>query len=96
MGRRVTLEQTGYCENCHEDTKLRRDPVDVPHERLVADDRWETCLGCHDFHGNHMVTTEKTLRDAIVAARVRAYFQGGASPYGRERRHEPKRERARG
>jgi hypothetical protein len=88
-GKRVTLGEIGYCENCHEDTHLRKDPIDVPHERLIALDRWQSCLGCHDFHGNHLMQTATTLDRAIAPAQVRAYFDGGASPYGSVRRHEP-------
>lgn len=91
-GVRITLAETGYCTNCHEDTRLRRDPVDVSHEQLIAADRWVTCLGCHDFHGNHVMQTATLLADARTPARVRAYFDGGASPYGTERRHPARKE----
>lgn len=91
-GRRVTQPDVGYCAGCHEDTKLRKDPIDVPHERLVADKRWETCLGCHDFHGNHVMKTATRLDRATPPAAIRAYFEGGRSPYGEEKRHEARRE----
>jgi hypothetical protein len=91
-GRRIMLAEIGYCANCHEETKLRKDPVEVSHERLIALDRWETCLGCHDFHGNHVMQTATALRNAIPPARIRDYFDGGPSPFGSERRHEPRKE----
>ena len=90
--RRVTLADAGYCVGCHEDTKLRRDPVDVPHERLIALKRWDTCLGCHDFHGNHVMTTATAIDSAIPPARIRAYFDGGPSPFGDVRRHQARKE----
>lgn len=91
-GRRVTRAETGYCVNCHKKTKLRKDPLDVPHDRLIALNRWESCLGCHDFHGNHIMKTKKTVEAIIPAGKIRAYFQGGPSPYGDERRYKAKKE----
>lgn len=92
QGARVTLDDIGYCVNCHEDTQLRRDPLDVSHERLIAEERWQTCLGCHDFHGNHVMKTAQRLVEALPPAAVRDYFAGGSSPYGSERRHRARQE----
>ena len=61
-GQRVTLTDTGYCSTCHKETTLKRDPIHIPHERLIARDRWETCLGCHDFHGIHLMKTKTRVR----------------------------------
>lgn len=91
-GQRVTLADIGYCTHCHEDTRLRKDPLDVPHDQLVAADRWETCLGCHDFHGNHVMTTARRLRQAIRPERIHDYFAGAPSPFGNERRHQARKE----
>jgi hypothetical protein len=91
-GKRITVGETGYCVNCHKETKLRKDPVDVPHERLIALRLWETCLGCHDFHGNHIMKTAKAVENAIPRERIRAYFEGGPSPFGEERYHKAKKE----
>lgn len=91
-GKRVTLAEVGYCVNCHKETKLRKDPVDVPHERLIALKLWETCLGCHDFHGNHIMKTAKSVENVIPPERIRAYFEGGPSPFGDARYHKAKKE----
>ena len=91
-GRRVTRAEIGYCVNCHKKTKLRKDPLDVPHDRLIALNRWESCLGCHDFHGNHIMKTSKTVERIIPADKIRAYFQGDASPYGDNRHYKAKKE----
>jgi hypothetical protein len=91
-GLRVTRAEIGYCVNCHKKTKLRKDPLDVPHDRLIALKRWETCLGCHDFHGNHIMKTSKTVERIIPADKIRAYFQGDASPYGEDRHYKAKKE----
>lgn len=76
---RVTLSEIGYCVNCHKQTKLRKDPLDVPHDLLIALNHWESCLGCHDFHGNHIMKTSTTVEQIIPAEKIRAYFQGGLS-----------------
>ena len=91
-GKRVTRADIGYCVNCHKKTKLRKDPLDVPHDRLIALKRWESCLGCHDFHGNHIMETTKAVEQVIPAEKIRAYFLGGASPYGDDRHYKAKKE----
>lgn len=93
-GERVTLTDIAYCRSCHGETRLKRDPLDVSHADLIAARRWETCLGCHDFHGNHVMKTAERLEDAIAPEVIRTYFAGGASPYGRERRHPARKESA--
>lgn len=90
-GKRVTRAEISYCVNCHKDTKLRKDPLDVSHERLIALRRWESCLGCHDFHGNHRIKPPKAADKTVAAEKIRAYFDGGLSPYGEERYHKAKR-----
>lgn len=91
-GRRVTLREVGYCVTCHKETRLRKEPVDVPHDRLIALAAWDTCLGCHDFHGNHVRKTEKTVDKRIPAETLRDYFGGGRSPYGGELRYKARKE----
>ena len=90
-GVRVTVASLDYCQHCHEDTRLKNDPVDIPHETLIADEQWTSCLGCHDFHGNHLMETVRRLDDAIAPERIRAYLDGGESPYGTDKRHEPRK-----
>lgn len=91
-GRRVTLAQTGYCSQCHKDTKLKKDPIDVSHADLIAMRQWDTCLGCHDFHGNHIMKTERRLDKRAPAEQVKAYFDGGPPPYGDALYHKAKKE----
>ena len=91
-GQRVTLTDTGYCSTCHKETTLKRDPMDIPHERLIAEDRWETCLGCHDFHGNHLMKTKTRVEEVWPQAQLRAYFNGGPSPYPKALHHPAKKE----
>lgn len=89
-GQRVTLVRIDYCAECHKDTRLRKDPLDVPHDRLIALKLWETCLGCHDFHGNHIFKTATVVEQIVPSETIRAYFAGGPSPYGEARRYRAK------
>ncbi len=73
------------CQNCHEDTALDDDPVDIPHTTLISDERWETCLGCHDFHGNHERKTPKLMSRILTEKQIQQYLDGGKSPYGYRR-----------
>jgi len=79
-GKRVTQE-TGFCINCHEELSLRKDPLDIPHHTLINEKRWQSCLGCHDFHGNHIITEKKHLDEAWRESEIVDYFNGGSSPY---------------
>lgn len=88
----VTLPDIGYCRHCHEDTRLKRDPLDVSHAALIDAGGWDTCLGCHDYHGNHRMTVASQLGEAIPPARILEYFRGGASPYPAEKKFEARRE----
>lgn len=81
-GVRITVAEQTYCRHCHGELAVKRDPLDVSHADLVAGGRWETCLGCHDYHGNHATKPPRRLADAVPAAQIRAYFSGGPSPYG--------------
>lgn len=78
---RVTLANTGFCQSCHTEFSLKHDPITVPHQTLAKHQRWETCLGCHDFHGNHKMTVPTDLLQAIPADKIIAYFKGADSPY---------------
>jgi hypothetical protein len=91
-GERITIESLDYCQHCHEDTVLKRDPVDISHEELIASERWNTCLGCHDFHGNHLMEVAQELDDVIPLEQIQIYARGGESPYGNDKYHEPHKE----
>lgn len=80
-GTRVTVADGTYCRQCHADLAIDRDPLDVPHRMLVQTQSWQTCLGCHDYHGNHGLKPPTRLRDAIAPAAIRTYLRGGMSPY---------------
>jgi hypothetical protein len=83
-GTRVSIEPT-YCVNCHHDTEVANDPIDTSHAELIANERWGTCLGCHDFHGNHIMETPLTMSDAYSTDAILAYFAGEIQLYSIER-----------
>jgi hypothetical protein len=80
-GARVTVGEATFCRHCHATVALADDPLDISHRELAARQRWDSCLGCHDYHGNHGMRTPRLLSLAIGSARIRAYFDGGDSPY---------------
>jgi hypothetical protein len=86
QGRRVTIEPT-YCINCHEDLTLKNDPLDVPHDLLVETEQWASCLGCHDFHGNHLREVQTTFDTRLPEQKILDYFAGGESPYSADKIH---------
>ncbi len=84
LGVRVSVTLR-VCQNCHEKTSLDNDPVDIPHTVLISDERWETCLGCHDFHGNHERKVPTMVSRMLTEEQVQQYLDGGKSPYGYRR-----------
>jgi len=91
-GKRVTVE-ADYCSQCHADLAMEKDPLDVSHAELVAAERWSTCLGCHSFHGNHVMQPATVLAKAYPKETVVEYFEGGPSPYPPELHHRAKTRR---
>lgn len=78
---RVTVAPT-YCVSCHQDLKVKDDKASPTHDFLVRNKRWESCLQCHDFHGNHRWNTPLKLQDANSLQALERYLRGGPSPYG--------------
>ena len=92
-GRRVTVEPD-YCRHCHGELEMKNDPLDVSHATLVRESRWLSCLGCHDFHGNHVMKSSTRFADAFSALSVERYFEGDVSPYARQLRKPARQKRA--
>lgn len=78
------------CSHCHEDLVLKPDPLDVTHAQLVLDDAWSSCLGCHDFHGNHPHNPQTKVADAFHVDVILDYFKNGFDPYGSPKFYEAK------
>jgi len=83
-GRRITAAIT-VCKNCHQETAVEDDPVDIPHTRLIEQSNWVSCLGCHDFHGNHDFKPPTTVAQQLSEQEILRYFETGESPYGYRR-----------
>lgn len=90
-GVRVTQPAT-FCQTCHRDTKIKNDPIDTPHSILIEQKRWNTCLGCHDFHGNHVFETPKRLQQATSPEMVARYLAGEGWLYSQSKKHPARRE----
>ena len=90
-GKRVSIERT-FCQTCHDKLTLKKDPLDVPHSELVKQERWTTCLNCHDFHGNHRRKTPDKLAAGLSNPSVEAYFDKGRSPYADTKIYAAKKE----
>jgi hypothetical protein len=79
---RVTAPTAGYCVSCHQELKVQDDKASPTHEHLVAQKRWNTCLQCHDYHGNHRWSAPLRLQDANTLEVLHKYLRDGPSPYG--------------
>lgn len=84
-GARVSVAPD-VCRHCHQGLELEADQVSPSHAALAQAGRFETCLGCHDFHGNHLRAPPARLEEAAPEAAVRAYLADGPAPYGDARR----------
>ncbi|MEY4939783.1 MAG: hypothetical protein RIQ93_1518 [Verrucomicrobiota bacterium] len=92
QGVRVTAPQTS-CKSCHQELDVKNEPIlnGPSHQQLVAQQAWTTCLGCHDFHGNHKRAAQKQFNDKYSESAVRDYLAGGASPYGHDMKFPAKK-----
>lgn len=89
--RRVN-DNVEFCSSCHSDLKLKSDPIDVSHSELISKKQWDTCLGCHDFHGNHVGKPPVVLTEKHSVQQIRDYLASGPSPYGDQLHYEARKE----
>lgn len=87
--KRITV-QMNYCVHCHKELTLKNDPVDVSHKQLIEDENWDSCLTCHDYHGNHDMKTEVEIKKAIALPELKKYFNRGSHPYSGKIIHKAK------
>ena len=76
LGVRVARDGA-FCGECHGSTMIKDDPTEPSHETLVSTQRWDTCLQCHDFHGNHDHKPPERLVTANAASVVVAHLGDG-------------------
>lgn len=85
--------EIGACKTCHKKLELKKEPLKVSHKQLIEEKRWKTCLGCHDFHGNHKMKVETDLQKIVSAERIEAYFTDDSSPYSDQKKYQAKESR---
>lgn len=86
--KRIASVENGFCQNCHADIQIDNDPIDVAHADLASNGEWNTCLTCHDFHGNHQHTAPTRMADRLSETAIEAYFEGGEDPYRGGKRYK--------
>jgi len=91
-GKRVTMNAQN-CVVCHEKLILKKDTLDISHKSIIKHKRWDTCMGCHDFHGNHKMKTKTKFLQRHSTQEIVAYFDGTESPYSKEKRFKAKESR---
>lgn len=87
-GGRVTTVEADYCTHCHQEFEIAEDIITPLHQDLADGERFETCLQCHDFHGNHVMEEPMDLDAAWSIEEVEAYLDGGDDPYGETMRFD--------
>ena len=87
QGKRVANMDITFCRECHSEMQVDFDPVSPTHAVLIERGSWETCLSCHDFHGNHDRPVPDRLSAGIPTERLLEYLDGGSDPYGSEKHH---------
>ena len=103
-GVRATVDPS-FCAVCHQRLDLKKDPLlttrnpvvskqnAISHRELVKTKRWLTCLGCHDFHGNHRMKTADSMDRVIGTEQINAYLNGAKSPYPGSKFYKAKQKR---
>ncbi len=79
-GRRVTVNPT-FCSSCHQEVRLRNDPLTEPHHLLAANGKWDSCLRCHPYHGVHGWEVPRDDAEMISADVLLKYLNDGSSPW---------------
>ncbi|OBQ55306.1 cytochrome c3 family protein [Tamlana sp. s12] len=85
---RVSVASIDYCKNCHQELEVENDPLDISHKAIIAKKDWFTCIQCHDFHGNHRYDVPEKMSDTIPLKQIQQYFDGGADPYGDNKKYK--------
>ncbi|MDC0600454.1 2Fe-2S iron-sulfur cluster-binding protein [Flavobacteriales bacterium] len=87
QGKRVANIGIQLCKNCHQDMEVPYDKTVPTHAQLKEEEAWETCMSCHDFHGNHMTDIPNRLQDGVSTEALLDYMDGGPDPYSEEKHH---------
>lgn len=88
--KRISVQPV-FCMHCHDELKLKNDPLDVSHKELIEQEKWESCLTCHDYHGNHDMKIETKMINNISTSALNDYFMRGKNPYAGDIIHKAKK-----
>ena len=81
----ASVPKTSICLNCHQDLKIKDDPLEISHEQLIANPMEISCMQCHDYHGNHQMTVVTSIKDTIATQAILDYLRTGIDPYSSEK-----------
>lgn len=87
QGKRVANVGIDLCKSCHSDMEVSYDKIKPSHAQLLEDEAWETCMSCHDFHGNHRTEMPTRLESGIPTEALLDYMDGGPDPYSSKKNH---------
>ncbi len=76
-----------FCGSCHREFEEGQKIKGPDHQALADQERFDTCLKCHDFHGNHRYKVPQELQDAFSKEAVLYYLDDGPSPFGDDKIH---------
>jgi len=74
-----------FCASCHSDMSLQQPVIQPTHEELARNGEWDTCLRCHDFHGNHVREAPRRMSRALDLRSVMEHFATGRPIYGKKK-----------
>jgi len=84
-GKRVAHIKNDFCKSCHSNTIVKNDPIPVTHKYLFENKKWNTCMQCHDFHGNHKYVIPQKMRDTFSKEKVNDYLNGKTQLYSKKK-----------
>jgi hypothetical protein len=87
---RRVLAKADECQLCHDRLVVKNDPLDAPHRTLISNADWASCLGCHDYHGNHERKAQTAFADRYSRSAIDSYMGDGPSPYGKAKKEKAK------
>lgn len=79
---------TTFCSACHESLEIAADDIEITHKNLIENARWDSCIGCHGYHGNHVYAAPKVMADAIPTHEIQKYLQGDMQPFSVRKKFE--------
>lgn len=87
---RRVLAKADQCQLCHDKLIVKNDPLDIHHSTLAKNADWPSCLGCHDYHGNHERKAQTVFQDRFPRSAIDFYMADGPSPYGAAKKEKAK------